>query len=56
MSKSIRDRIEQAIVEEINITNMIAQNEPEIYIPRFIQTLADRLDEIFADEIRYRRK
>ena len=54
MRKDIRSRIELAIVEELNVTNLIAQNEPEIYIPRFIQTLTDRLNELFADELRYR--
>lgn len=53
--KTVRDRIEAIIVEEINFTNSIAQNDPEIYIPRFIQTLTERLDELFADEFRYRR-
>ncbi len=51
--KSIRERIELVIVEEINVTNLIAQNEPENWIPRFIQTLTDRLTEIVADERKY---
>jgi hypothetical protein len=54
--KTVRERIELAIVEELNVTNLIAQNEPEVFIPRFIQTLTDRLNEIFADELKYRRK
>jgi len=56
MSKSIRDRIEQVIVEEINVTNLIAQREPEVYLPRFIQMLSTRLDELFQDEMRYGKK
>lgn len=54
--QAIRDRIEQAIVTEINVTNLIAQNEPEVFIPRFIQTLTDRLHEIVIDEIVYGKK
>ena len=56
MSKSIKERIALAIVEEINVTNLIAQNEPEIYVPKFIENLATRLDAMFADEIAFRRK
>lgn len=53
---AIRERIEQTIVEEINVTNLIAQNEPEVFIPKFIQTLTDRLHEIVLDELQYGRK
>ncbi len=52
---AIRDRVERVIVEEINITNLIAQREPENYIPKFVQTLADRITEIIQDEIHYSR-
>ena len=50
---AIRDRVEQAIVEEVNVTNLIAQREPENYIPKFIQTLTDRITEIIQDEVKY---
>lgn len=52
--QSIRERIELAIVEEMNVTNLISQNEPEIYIPRFIQSLTNKLHEIVLDEIHYK--
>ncbi len=52
MKKGVRERIELVIVEEINHTNL---KEPENYLPKFIQTLTDRLNELFADELRYRR-
>ena len=55
MRKTIRERIEMVIVEEINVTNLIAQGEPENYIPRFIQTLSDRLYELMCDELKYRK-
>lgn len=53
--EKLRERIELAIVEEINVTNIITQGEPEIYIPRFVQTLANKLLEITFDEIHSRR-
>lgn len=53
---AIRARIEQTIVQEINATNLISQNEPEVYIPRFVQTLTDRLHELVIDELIYGRK
>lgn len=52
---AIRERVEKVIVEEINVTNLIAQREPENYIPKFIQTLTERITEIIQDELRYGR-
>lgn len=49
---AIKDRVEQAIVEEIN-TNLTANKEPENYLPIFIQQLTNRLTEIIQDEIKY---
>lgn len=54
--QAIRERIERAIVEEINITNLIAQNEPEVFIPKFIQELTNRIHELVIDEIVYGRR
>ncbi len=50
---AIRDRVEKVIVEEINITNLIAQREPENYIPKFVQNLTERITEIIQDEVKY---
>lgn len=52
----IRERVEAAIIEEIQATNLILQREPENYIPRFIQTLTDKLTELVLDEIQFGRK
>lgn len=52
----IRERVEAAIIEEIQATNLIAQREPENYIPRFIQTLTDKLTELVLDEISFGRR
>lgn len=52
--KSIKERIELVIVEEINVTNLITQGEPENWVPRFITNLTNRISEIVADEFAYR--
>lgn len=54
--EDIRIRIEQTIVEEIQATNLITQREPENYLPRFVETLANRLAEVVLDEIAARRR
>lgn len=55
-TQAIRERIEQTIIEEINITNLITQGEPENWLPKFVQTLTDRITEIVADEITYKNR
>lgn len=59
MSRSpeeIQDRIRSVIIEEIQVTNLIAQREPENYIPRFIENLTNRIQEVVLDEITFRRR
>lgn len=52
----IEERIRLAIIEEIQLTNLIAQREPENYIPRFVEGLTNSLTEITLDEIAFRRR
>ncbi len=52
----LQERVEQAIVQEIQFTNGIAQIEPENYIPQFVQNLKKTLTEIILDEIAFNRK
>lgn len=51
---ALRERIEMALVEEINRNALMAQ-EPEKFLPVFIQTATDKLLEIMQDELTYRR-
>ena len=50
----LRDRIEMLVVEELNASPKLLK-EPENYIPKFIQTLTDRLYEMVCDELQYRK-
>ena len=54
--KQIKDRIEMAIIEEVQVTNLIAQQEPENYMPRFIENLSSKIHEIVLDEIMMRKR
>ena len=50
----IRERIRMLVVQEISITNLVAQQEkPEEYLPRFIETLTQELHELVIDELTY---
>ena len=53
--EQIKSRIQMAVIEEIQLTNLIAQQEPEIYIPKFIENLTNTINEIVLDEIMMRR-
>lgn len=53
--EEIADRIRAAIIEEIQATNLISQNEPENYIPKFIDALTKHLTELTIDELHFRR-
>lgn len=50
---ALKERIEMLVVEEINVTNLIAQAEPENWVPKFVQNLTNRIHEILLDELRY---
>lgn len=52
----LQERIRMVIIEEINATNLIGQAEPENWIPRYIETMTNRITEIVADEITFGRK
>lgn len=55
--EQLRERIRMFIVQEIAVTNLIAQQEhPEEYIPRFIENLTQDLHELFLDELAQQRK
>lgn len=54
--ESIRDRIRMAIVQEINSINIVAQQAPEEYLPRFIENLTQNLHELVIDELIYNRR
>lgn len=54
-AEQIQERIRLAIIEEINVTNLITQGELENWLPRYIETLTNRVTEIVLDEIQYRR-
>lgn len=52
----IREKIRMLIVQEMSVTNLIAQQEkPEEYLPRFIETLTQELHELVIDELQYGR-
>jgi len=53
--ESIRDRIRMAIVQEINSVNIVAQQQPEEYLPRFIENLTQEMHELVIDELVYGR-
>lgn len=50
----IKDRIQLAIVEEINSISLL--KEPENYLPNFINKLTEKLTEITLDEIEFRKR
>jgi len=52
--EAIKERIQMAIVEEIQSINLL--KEPENYIPKFIDILTNKLTEITLDEIEFRRR
>ena len=54
--ESIRDRIRMAIVHEINSINIVSQQQPEEYLPRFIENLTQEMHELVLDEIIYGRR
>jgi hypothetical protein len=55
--EGLKDRIRQLIVDEIQLTNIIAQqNSPQEYLPRFIEQLTSSIHILVLDEIIYRRK
>lgn len=55
--EQLRDRIRMLVVQEISATNLIAQQEnPQQYIPRFIETLTQNLHELVIDELTYGRR
>lgn len=53
-SDALRERIEMALVEEVNRNALMAQ-EPEKFLPVFIQNATNKLLEIMQDEFTYRR-
>ena len=54
--KQIRERIQMAIIEEVQVTNLISQQEPENFIPRFIESLTNTINDIVLDEIMMRKR
>lgn len=51
--EQIQDRIRLAIIEEMNVFSL---QEPENYIPKFIERLSLKLTEITLDEITFRKR
>lgn len=49
----IADRVRHTIIEEIQANNLLAQGEPENWIPRYIENLTNRLTELVLDEIAF---
>lgn len=47
----LEERIERAIIDEIQGNNNMVAKEPENYIPIFIENLKKNLKEIILDEI-----
>lgn len=54
--EELKERIRLAIIEEMNVTNLIAQREPENWIPNYIEKLTNQLLTICLDEISMRRR
>lgn len=52
--QQIKERIQFAIIEEIQSTNLL--QEPESYLSKFIENLTDKLTEITLDEITFRKR
>lgn len=55
-SEEIRERIQLAIIEEIQSSNVLNQKEPENAVPSFVTKLSNLLTEITLDEIEIRRR
>lgn len=51
--QQIKDRVQMAIIEEMQSTNF---TEPENTIPKFIENLTHKINEIILDEIMMRRR
>lgn len=55
--EELKDRIRHAVIQEIQISNVITNaQEPERYIPVFVENLTRTISEIVLDEIMFRRK
>lgn len=52
----IQERIQLAIVEEIQSSKLLTAKEPENAIPSFVVKLSNLLTEITLDEIEIRRR
>ena len=50
----IKERIQLAIIEEIQNTNLL--KEPENYMMQFINNLSEKITEITLDEILFRKR
>lgn len=55
-ANEIKERIQLAIIEEIQSSNVLNQKEPENVIPNFVVKLSNLLTEITLDEIEIRRR
>ena len=56
LSDRFKERLQIIISEEINLTNMIADAPPEIWIPHFKENLSNRLRDICKEELTYKVK
>lgn len=55
--ETIRDRIKQILVQEIQSTNVVAQQtNPEEFLPRFIENATQSLHELVINELVYKRR
>ncbi len=52
--EQIKERIQLAIIEEIQNTNLL--KEPENYISVFIENLTKKITEVTLDEIEFRKR
>lgn len=52
--QEIAERIQLAIIEEMQSTNLL--QEPENYVANFINNLTNKLTEITLDEIMFRKR
>lgn len=52
----IKEFIRRTIIEEMNITNIISQSEPVVWVPLFIDTLSTKINDLVLDEIAFRKR
>lgn len=56
-AERLRDRIKALIVQEVQVTNWIAQQtDPIDFVPRFVENLTQEIHELVLDELTYRRR